>query len=177
MSTVPTRIAVVSDTHLPRADRVLPRRLLDECEAADLVLHAGDVASLEVLLELRAYAPVLAVRGNVDPPELFRELPPLRLVERGGVRILVVHDAGPAAGRGSRLRTRFPDADVVVFGHSHIPLVERHGDLLLLNPGSAIDRRRQPSCTMARLVVADGRAEATLIRLPEERRTGARPRP
>ena len=91
------------------------------------------------------------------------------MVEIAGVRIGMVHDAGAAAGRSARMAARFPDCQVVVFGHSHQPLIERVADLLLLNPGSAIDRRREPVCTMAVVDVADGRLDARLIDLPEAR--------
>ncbi len=164
------RIAVISDTHLPRGDRVLPRRLLEEASAADLILHAGDVAAPEVLLELEAYGRVLGVRGNVDGPELWRDLPSRRVLRVPGATIGMLHDSGPAAGRPARLRARFPDCDVVVFGHSHIPVAAWHEGLLLLNPGSAIDRRRQPSCTMARLTIDEGGIAAELLDLPIERR-------
>lgn len=148
-----TTIAVLSDTHLPRGARRLPERCVELCRGADLVLHAGDIATAAVLAELEALGPpVLAVAGNVDSPELRERLPESRMVEVGEVRIALVHDAGPAAGRLARMRRRFPDADAVVFGHSHIPLhetlVEAGFAFALFNPGSPTDRRRQPHHTM-----------------------------
>jgi uncharacterized protein len=145
------RIAVLSDTHLPRGARRLPDRCVAEVRAADLVLHAGDIATVGVLEEIEALAggaDVLAVLGNVDEPALAERVPTERVVEAGGARIAMVHDAGPATARWERMRARFPDADVVVFGHSHIPLHEDRDRLQLFNPGSPTDRRRQPRHTM-----------------------------
>ena len=154
------RVAVISDTHLPRGNRRLPDRCVEELRAADLVLHAGDVATVEVLEEIEALAgcEVLAVLGNVDELALYR---PRRAahaeVEAEGARIAMVHDAGPALARWERLRARFPDADVVVFGHSHIPLHEDRDGLQIFNPGSPTDRRRQPQHTMGVADVAGRR--------------------
>ena len=149
------RIAVLSDTHLPRGRRVLPERCVAELRGADLVLHAGDIATVGVLEELEAIGPpVRAVLGNVDEPALAaRGVPEIAEVDVEGVRIAMVHDAGPAPGRLERLRRRFPDADAVVFGHSHIPLHEEAGGLQIFNPGSPTDRRRQPRHTMGVAVV------------------------
>jgi putative phosphoesterase len=160
------RLAVVSDTHLPRGRRQLPPRLVEECAAADLILHAGDFSALSVLVELELLGPVQAVLGNCDDDALAARLPIERVVEAAGVRIGMVHDSGAAAGRAGRMRMRFPACDAVVFGHSHLPLIEQHGDLLLVNPGSALERRRAPVCTMAVLDVASDRLTATLIDLP-----------
>jgi putative phosphoesterase len=144
------RIAVISDTHLPRGHRRLPDRCVAELRAADLILHAGDIATVGVLEELEALGPpVRAVLGNVDEPALAARGVPAELeLEAEGARIAMVHDAGPAKGRLERLRLRFPDAGAVVFGHSHIPLHEQAGTFQIFNPGSATDRRRQPSHTM-----------------------------
>jgi uncharacterized protein len=161
-----TRVAVVSDTHLPRRLRGLPKRLIRECEAADRILHAGDFVRHSVLAELQAYGPVDAVLGNCDDLDLATMLPEQRVVEIDGVRIGMIHDAGLAPGRAERLAARFGDCQVAIFGHSHQPLLEQAGGLLLLNPGSAVERRRAPECTMALLDIADGRVEATLIDLP-----------
>jgi putative phosphoesterase len=151
------RIAVISDTHLPRGARRLPDACLECLRAADLILHAGDFTAPSVLDELEALGPpVVAVHGNIDPEELRRRLPQQRLVEAGGSRIAVVHDAGPSAGRLERMRLRFPDADAVVFGHSHIPLHEERDGFQLFNPGSPTDRRRQPRHTMGIARVKSG---------------------
>ena len=153
------RVAVISDTHLPRGTRQLPDRCVAELRAADVVLHAGDVATVEVLEEIQRIAgvPVHAVLGNVDEPALYDHgVPFTREVEAGGARIAMIHDAGPAAARWERLRARFPDADVVVFGHSHIPLHEERDGLQIFNPGSPTDRRRQPRHTMGVAEVVGG---------------------
>ena len=159
-------IAVISDTHLPRGSRRLPDACLERIRAADLLLHAGDFTAATVLEELRALGPpVAAVHGNVDEPELRRSLPGTRAVEVGGARIGMVHDAGPARGRLERLRARFPDADAVVFGHSHLPLHERRDRFQVFNPGSPTDRRRAPAHTMGLARVKHGRLEFELIEL------------
>jgi hypothetical protein len=144
-------LAVISDTHLPRGSRRLPDSCLEHLRGADLVLHAGDLVTVEVLEELEALGPpVHAVAGNVDRPDVHARLPLVRRVDAGQVRLGMVHDAGPAAGRLQRLRARFGDCDAVVFGHSHIPLHEtaQDGEFQIFNPGSPTDRRRQPRHTM-----------------------------
>ena len=117
-------------------------------EGADAILHAGDLMELEVLEAIRRRPTVYAVRGNVDTWELQMRLPLVQTFKLENVRIGMVHDAGPATGRLERLRKRFPDADAVVFGHSHIPLHEQKGGFQIFNPGSPTDRRRQPRHTM-----------------------------
>jgi putative phosphoesterase len=144
-------IAVIADTHLPRGKRRIPDACLERMRASDLILHAGDLSAPSVLDELEAVGPpVAAVHGNVDSPELRSRLPEARLLTADGARIAMVHDAGPAKGRLERMRLRFPDADAVVFGHSHIPLHETDFDagFQIFNPGSPTDRRRQPRHTM-----------------------------
>jgi putative phosphoesterase len=143
------RVAIISDTHLPRGRRELPPACLDRLGSADLILHAGDFVALTVLAELESLGPpVRAVHGNVDCGELRGRLPVRRLVDAAGVRIGLIHDAGPARGRLERLRLAFPEARVVVFGHSHEPLHERDTNFEIFNPGSPTDRRRQPAHTM-----------------------------
>jgi putative phosphoesterase len=164
------RIAVVADTHLPRGARRLPDRCVAELEAADLVLHAGDIATVGVLEQLEALAAgeVLAVLGNVDEPALAaRGVPEQRVVDAGGARIAMVHDAGPSKGRLERLRRRFPDADAVVFGHSHIPLHEERDGFQIFNPGSPIDRRRQPRHTMGLAEVTGGAVRFRVLTLDD----------
>jgi uncharacterized protein len=159
-------VAVISDTHLPRGDRRLPVACVERLRAADLVLHAGDLVAATVLDELERLAPsVAAVHGNVDAEEVRRRLPAERVVDVAGARIAMVHDAGPAQGRLARLRRRFPDADAVVFGHSHIPLHETDDatGFQIFNPGSPTDRRRQPRHTMGLARVRDGRVSFELV--------------
>jgi putative phosphoesterase len=138
-------VAVLSDTHMPKGERRLPQRCVEAIAAADAVIHAGDFSTVAVLREIEAIGPpVHAVHGNVDDSELRRLLPETIEVELAGHTIAVVHDAGPAAGRLGRLRGRFPDAEAVVFGHSHLPLHERDGRFQIFNPGSPTERRRAP---------------------------------
>ena len=133
-------------------------------ERADRILHAGDLLETSVLHVLSSYAPTLAVKGNVDGPDV--DLPEILEFEVGGVPVAMIHDSGPKKGRRSRMKRRFPDARVVVFGHSHIPLLEDEGGLMLLNPGSPTDRRRQPEHTFALLWVEGGEARAEVRALP-----------
>jgi uncharacterized protein len=161
-------IAVISDTHMPRGGRRLPEACVERIASADLLLHAGDLMTVEVLRELESIGPpVAAVYGNMDTPDLRRLLPAERVVAAGGARIGMVHDAGPRAGRLERMRRRFGDrADAVVFGHSHLPLHERASDgFQIFNPGSPTERRRAPSHTMGMARVESGKVELELIEL------------
>jgi uncharacterized protein len=158
------RIALISDTHLPRGSRRLPEACVEQLRAADLILHAGDLMRLPVLRELETHGPLVAVYGNVDDGEVRAALPEVASVDAGAVTIGLVHDAGPSRGRLARLRRRFPEADAVVFGHSHIPLHERDADgFQIFNPGSPTERRRAPSHTMGIATVAGGRVTFELI--------------
>ncbi len=152
--------AVIADTHMPKGDRRLPEACVERLLAADLVLHAGDLTSPATLADLeRLGPPVAAVHGNVDAPELRRRLPEARIVAAEDVRIGLVHDAGPARGRLARLRCRFPKADAVVFGHSHMPLHEGDDAFQIFNPGSPTERRRASHRTMG-VARVEGRALA-----------------
>jgi len=143
------QIAIISDTHLPRGTRTLPAACVERLKAADLIVHAGDFSRMLVLQELRALNRVIGVRGNVDAADVRAALPETALLNAGEHRIAVIHDAGLAGGRMQRLRVRFPEADAVIFGHSHIPLHERAADgFQIFNPGSPTDRRGQPHHTM-----------------------------
>jgi uncharacterized protein len=126
--------------------------------SADLIVHAGDISTAEMLSEIEALGPpVVAVHGNTDTEELRSRLPEAHVVELDGIRLAVVHDAGPSKRRLERMRLRFPDAGAVVFGHSHIPLHEERDGFQIFNPGSPTDRRRQPRHTMGIARVEDGR--------------------
>jgi uncharacterized protein len=149
------RLAIISDTHLPRGGRTLPAACVEHLRAADAILHAGDFIEVAVLEELEALGPpVHAVRGNVDSAPLQARLPLTRIVAAGGAQIAMLHDAGPATGRLERLRRRFPQAQAAVFGHSHIPLLETSAAFTIFNPGSPTERRRSPRHTMG-LATAD----------------------
>ena len=160
-------IAIIADTHMPRGPRRLPEACVERLRAADLIIHAGDLISLPVLAELQSYGPVVAVHGNVDDAGVRIALPSLAVVPVAERRIYVIHDAGPAPRRLARLRARFPEADAVIFGHSHIPLHERDADdgFQIFNPGSPTERRRSPHHTMGTASVGEGRIEFQLIDL------------
>lgn len=161
-------VAVLADTHMRREwpKRRLPAPVFGLLDEADVVLHAGDIVQGHVLEELRSFGPVYAVLGNNDR-ELVGELPETLELELAGVHLAMVHDTGSARGRERRLHERFPDADVVVFGHSHIPWNARGVDgQLLFNPGSPTERRRQPHRTAGLLELAGGevlRAEIIVV--------------
>ena len=142
-------VAVVGDTHLPRGSRRLPAECVERIAAAELVIHTGDFSRLEAYEEIAAIGPdLIAVRGNVDDAELRALLPERTVAEITGVRIGVIHDAGPRRSRLVRMRAEFPDADAVVFGHSHMPLHESEQGFQIFNPGSPTERRRAPSQSM-----------------------------
>ena len=152
------RLLLISDTHLPKRARDLPAQVWDEVAKADVVLHAGDWVDVALLDELeRRSARLLACWGNNDGPELRARLPERADATVDGVRFTVVHETGAAAGRDARMSRLYPDTDVLVFGHSHIPWdTTTDTGLRLLNPGSPTDRRRQPHCTYMTAVAAGG---------------------
>ena len=170
------KLLLTSDTHLPVRARDLPEPLWNAVDAADVVVHAGDWVSVALLDALEARADrLVAVHGNNDGAALRARLPEVARVELDGVRLAVVHETGPAAGRERRCAMAYPDVDVLVFGHSHIPwdtLATRAdgGTLHLLNPGSPTDRRRQPTHTWMTADINHGRlAAVTLHHLPPRR--------
>ena len=153
-------VAVIADTHMTGGRRSLPGRCVDLIESADLVIHAGDIMTVAALIEIEAIGtPIRAVAGNMDEWELRDRLPDETEMKLDGTRIAMVHDGGAAAGRLVRLRGRFPDADAVVFGHSHIPLHERSGGFQIFNPGSPTERRRAPAHAMGLARIAGGAVE------------------
>jgi uncharacterized protein len=158
------KVAVLADTHAPRYWKACPPEVARRLDGVDLILHAGDVCRATVLEELAAFAPVRAVLGNNDTPDVAAWGAPETLrLDLDGLATAMVHDAGPAAGRPLRLRRRFPGAELIVFGHSHIPLDLVEGGVRIFNPGSPTDRRRQPRGTMGLLRVEGGRLLETRI--------------
>jgi uncharacterized protein len=158
------RIAVISDTHMPRGARRLPEACVERLRVADLVLHGGDVTGTSFWEELGELGRrVEGVRGNMDQPDLAAVLPATRVVEAEGVRIGLVHIPGPAAGREARLAARFPGCAAVVYGHTHVPQVERVRGVWMLNPGSPTERRRAPTRTMLELRIAGQEVVPELI--------------
>jgi len=153
-------IAILGDTHMPRGSRRLPEACVELIRGSELVVHTGDFTRLEALEQIAAIGPPLvAVHGNVDEPALVDQLPETTQFQLGsGVRVGLIHDAGPRTGRLGRMRLRFPDADAVIFGHSHLPLHERTdgGDFQIFNPGSPTERRRAPARSMGTANVNEG---------------------
>jgi uncharacterized protein len=159
-------IAIISDTHMPKGNRRLPDACIKRLNAADLIVHAGDLSRLEVLWELEAYGRVVAIHGNVDDHDVRSALPETTELDVGGARVAVIHDAGPTTGRLERMRRRFPGADAVIFGHSHMPLHQETPDgFQIFNPGSPTERRRAPWPSMGLAHARNGRLTFELIRL------------
>jgi uncharacterized protein len=150
---------------MPRGSRRLPKECLRRLASSELILHAGDVVAASVLEELRALAPVEAVAGNMDEPELLAALPERRVVEHAGARIGMVHVPGPAVGRGERLAAAFPDCDAVVYAHTHVPEVARVGRTWILNPGSPTERRSAPTHSLLMLEIVSGEIRPDLVTL------------
>jgi uncharacterized protein len=159
------RVIALADTHAPRRWRSCPPLVAGQLRQADLILHAGDVCTASVLDELASYAPVRAVLGNNDGPDVAAWGAPDSLeLDLDGLRVAMVHDSGQAAGRIARMRRQFPGAGLVLFGHSHIPLDQSGDGLRIFNPGSPTDRRRQPRGTLGVLLIEDGQlTEARII--------------
>lgn len=155
---------------MPKKAAALPPACVAELASADLIIHAGDLSDMATVETLKAIGPPLvAVRGNIEEPEVREALPATAEVDVNGLRICVTHNGGPAAGRLDRMRRRFPGAGLVIFGHSHIPLLQRAADgFAILNPGSPTDRRRQRRHTMAVVeVTADGRPDIAFLGVDE----------
>lgn len=163
------RLVLIADTHVPKRARDLPAPVWAAVEAADVVIHAGDWVDEAFLDRLEARcARLVGVYGNNDGPALRRRLPEIADVELDGLRVAVVHETGPATGREQRCEARFPDRDLLVFGHSHIPWASvTPGGLRLVNPGSPTDRRRQPYATyMTADVTLGALTDIALHRVP-----------
>ncbi|MER1997767.1 MAG: metallophosphoesterase [Arthrobacter sp.] len=163
-----TRLLLIADTHLPKRAKVLPQQVWHEVDSADLVVHAGDWVSEDLLDQLEERSKkLLGCWGNNDGPELRSRLPEVARTVVEGVRIAVVHETGAAKGRETRMQDAFPDTDLLIFGHSHIPWdTAAPNGLRLLNPGSPTDRRRQPYCTYMIAEIEDGTVDVELRRLP-----------
>ena len=147
-------IGIISDTHIPHFKK-LPDTLWEHFAGVELIIHAGDLSILSVIKELETIAPVVAVQGNVEEDEVIRTLPIKRDIMVGHCRIGIVHILGDAHNHEKLARQEFPKARVVVYGHSHIPWNEDRNGLLLFNPGSATDRRRQERCSVGLLNIDD----------------------
>jgi len=162
------RVVVLSDTHSPRYWKGCPPAVAAHLAAADVILHAGDVCTPDVLDLLSGFAPLHVVLGNNDVPDVAAwGAPPTLEVELGGVAVAMIHDSGQRDGRTRRMRRRFPTADLVVFGHSHIPMDVTGDGVRVFNPGSPTDKRRQPHRTLGVLELADGEVQdARIVELP-----------
>jgi len=159
------KLLLLADTHVPKRARDLPARVWAEVADADVVIHAGDWVAPQLLDDLEARsARVVACWGNNDGPVLRQRLPERADVTLGGLRFTVVHETGASSGREQRMSQRYPDSDVLVFGHSHIPWDSTTSTgLRLLNPGSPTDRRRQPFCTYMTAAVGDGALDDVIL--------------
>lgn len=154
------RIGVISDTHVPEY-KAVPEAVWTHFADVELIIHAGDLSRLSVINDLETIAPVVAVQGNIEEDEVVRTLPIKRELLVGGCRIGVVHILGNAKNRATVARQEFPTARCVIFGHSHDPYNQEHDGQLLFNPGSANDRRRQPTCSLGLLTIDDNNQQIT----------------
>ncbi|WP_132006036.1 metallophosphoesterase family protein [Mesobacillus foraminis] len=151
------KIIIVSDTHMPRRAKIMPQRLIEEAQSADLILHAGDWQTMEVYQEFKKLGKVIGVTGNVDTPELGRFLNSKEIIIAGGYRIGLVHGHGSGRSTEKRAKAAFSrdEVDCIIFGHSHIPLLKTEDGLLMFNPGSATDKRRQKQYSFGILRLGD----------------------
>jgi uncharacterized protein len=161
------KIGVISDTHIPHF-KAIPEAVWRYFADVELVIHAGDLSLLTVIDELETIAPVVAVQGNVEREEVILKLPIKREIVLGKVRIGVVHILGDAQMRAKAARHEFPDARVIIFGHSHVPYNQEHAGQLLFNPGSATDRRQQAACSIGKLFIDEehDQVRGEIISLP-----------
>jgi len=155
------RLLLLADTHVPKRAKALPDQVWSAVDTADVVFHAGDWVTSDLLNQLEGRARrLVGVYGNNDGADLRLRLPEIARLELDGIRFAMIHETGAAAGREARCQAKFPDADVLVFGHSHIPWDSTApSGLRLLNPGSPTDRRRQPNHTYMRAVVESGKLD------------------
>lgn len=158
------RIALISDTHMPRGSRALPERCVEELRGADVILHAGDWVAPEILDLIAGFGPpVHGIHGNSDAPAVKALAPEARVVDLGGVLVGMIHEPGPPSGRLTRLREIFPDCAAVVFGHTHMPEHDELDGFQIFNPGSPTERRRAPAHTMGIATVKRGAIEFELL--------------
>ncbi|MCP8969192.1 metallophosphoesterase family protein [Ectobacillus ponti] len=160
------RIIVMADTHMPKRAKKLPSMLLQDLRQADLIIHAGDWQSLALYEELSQYAAVAGVSGNVDGPEIRQHVPEKQLLHVSAFRIGIVHGHGKGKTTEKRAMAAFAGEklDCLIFGHSHVPIMKYLGELLLFNPGSPTDRRKQPACSYGILTIGrELRAEHVFI--------------
>ncbi|MDT7536724.1 MAG: uncharacterized protein QOI82_309 [Actinomycetota bacterium] len=158
------RLLLLADTHVPRRAKALPAAVWDEVDRADVVVHAGDWVAASLVEAITARARLIGCYGNNDGPDVRALLPDVARVELDGLRLAVVHETGASAGRDERMAALYPDVDVLVFGHSHIPWdATASTGLRLLNPGSPTDRRRQPFCTYLTAEVEGGRLHEVVL--------------
>jgi putative phosphoesterase len=164
------RLLLIADTHVPKRARDLPARVWDEVARSDVVVHAGDWIAPELVDELTARsARLVGCWGNNDGPEVRSRLPERADVTLAGLRLTVVHETGAAGGREARMARLYPDTDVLVFGHSHIPWDSTTATgLRLLNPGSPTDRRRQPFCTYLTASIDDAKVTDVILHRVEK---------
>ena len=164
------RLLLIADTHVPKRARDLPAKVWDEVEIADVVVHAGDWVSADLLDELQTRAArLVACWGNNDGPALRARLSERADVTLDGLRLTVIHETGAAAGREARMSRLYPDSDALVFGHSHIPWdTTTETGLRLLNPGSPTDRRRQPFCSYMTATVDNGKLTDVVLHFLEK---------
>jgi hypothetical protein len=158
-------VGIIADTHIPKVGERLPEEVLFQLRGVDLIVHAGDLVSLAVIGQLEGVAPVKAVAGNMDFPEVRERLPEKEILNLEGVHIGITHGSGPPWGIEKRILRGFQGMDVVVFGHTHRALVERRKGVLLLNPGSPNDTRFHPHTSLIRLRIDKGKTYPELIML------------
>jgi putative phosphoesterase len=158
------RLLLLADTHVPRRAKVLPARVWDEIDRADAVVHAGDWVDAALVQQIEARARLIGCYGNNDGPDVRARLPEVARAELDGVRLAVVHETGPSTGRDARMAALYPDVDLLVFGHIHIPWdATASTGLRVLNPGSPTDRRRQPFCTYMTVELAAGKIKDVVL--------------
>ncbi|WP_186579268.1 metallophosphoesterase family protein [Aquibacillus kalidii] len=139
------KIVVIADTHMPRMAKTIPKKLLSDLEAANLVIHVGDVQTVEVLKAFEKFAPLVGVYGNVDDSDIQSRFPNSLLLELDNLTIGITHGHGKSRTTEKRAieKFQFEDVDIIIFGHSHIPILKQYEDILLFNPGSPTDKRRE----------------------------------